>query len=86
MEPLLKEGNRVLINSLAYLFSKPKLGDIVAFQAESQRGRILLKKINKCLPNNQYFLVGTNKNDSLDSHQFGAIKQEKILGKYLAKY
>ena len=86
MAPLFKADDRVLINTLAYLFSKPKLGDIVAFQAESQRGNILLKKINTCLPNNQYFLVGVNKNDSLDSRQFGAIKREQILGKYLAKY
>ena len=86
MTPLFKGGDRVIINSFAYLFSKPKLGDIVAFQAENQRGRILLKKIDKRLPNSQYFLVGINKTDSLDSHQFGAIKREQILGKYLVTY
>ncbi len=86
MEPLLKEGDRVVINSLAYLFSKPKLGDVVAFQVEGQQGTVFLKKISKRLPNNRYFLVGVNKNDSLDSRQLGAITQEQILGKYLATY
>lgn len=86
MEPLLNAGDRIMINNLAYLFSKPKLGDIVAFQAENQRGYILLKKIDKCLPYNHYFLVGVNENDSLDSRQFGPIKRGQILGKYLATY
>jgi signal peptidase I len=86
MEPLFKEGDRIIINISAYLFSKPKPDDVVAFQTESQRGTILLKKIHKRLPNSQYFLVGVNKTDSLDSYQFGAIKQGQILGKYLATY
>jgi signal peptidase I len=86
MEPLFKEGDRIVINTFAYLFSKPKLDDVVAFQTESQRGTILLKKIDRYLGDGEYFVVGVNRNDSRDSRYFGAIKEGQILGKYLATY
>ena len=86
MEPLFKEGYKVLINSWAYLFTKPKLGDIVAFQAESQRGNILLKKIEIDLDESNYFVVGFNKSDSLDSRSLGPITRKEIIGKFLFTY
>jgi signal peptidase I len=86
MEPLFGEGDKVIINKLAYLFTKPKLGDVVAFKENTERGKILLKKIKRGSDNGQYFVVGANKNDSQDSRQFGPIAKSQILGKLLTAY
>ncbi len=34
----------------------------------------------------EIFVLGDNRNDSYDSHSYGAISQEAIIGKYLFKY
>lgn len=86
MQPLFNPGDKVIVNRLSYIFSSPKAGDIVAIRAEGQRGKILLKKINKTLSNNKYLVVGSNKSDSYDSDRFGPIQKNQILGKVLTKY
>ncbi|HEX7456163.1 MAG TPA: signal peptidase I [Candidatus Nanoarchaeia archaeon] len=86
MEPTFREGDRVLINTFAYLFSKPKPGDIIAFQLPSQRDKILLKRIEGVIGDNQYFIAGFNKVDSQDSRHFGPIHHKQVLGKFLTSY
>ena len=86
MEPLFKAGDRVVINRLAYLFSQPKPGDIVAVKHPKERNKILLKKIKKYAPNNTYFVVGENKSDSEDSRFFGKVGKNLIFGKVLFRY
>jgi signal peptidase I len=86
MEPLLNDGDKIIINKLAYLFTKPRLGDVVAFKENTERGKILLKKIERCLRGEKYFVVGTNKHDSQDSRQFGPITKSQILGRVLVAY
>ena len=86
MEPTFKDGDRVVINRLAYLFTQPKVGDIVAVQYPNQRDKILLKKIERHTPNNTYFVVGENKSDSEDSRSFGKINKSLIIGKFWFRY
>ena len=86
MEPLFKAGDQVVINRLAYLFSPPKPGDIVAVRHPEKRDIILLKKIEICTPNNTYYVVGENKSDSEDSCSFGKVGKNLIFGKVLFRY
>jgi len=86
MEPLFKAGDRVVINRLAYLFSKPKPGDLVAIEHPKERNKILLKKIKKIISEDQYFVVGTNPSDSCDSRSFGLVGKELIIGKVWFSY
>lgn len=81
MEPTFKNGERLWINRLAYLFFPPKEGDIVVF---SHNNKFLVKRVSK-VTKYRYFLSGDNKNDSLGSFSFGLIDKNKILGKVFNK-
>ena len=45
MDPILKNGDTVLVSRIPYLFNKPKINDIVAFKEKN--GGILIKRIKK---------------------------------------
>jgi len=85
MEPLFKEGDRIVINRWAYIFSKPTPGDFVTFEHPNKKGKVLLKKIKKVV-GDESLVTGINENDSEDSRRFGKIKGDKILGKVWFKY
>jgi hypothetical protein len=86
MEPIFMEGENVVVNTWSYLLGSPKVGDVVAVKNPLKEQEILLKRIEKILPGNKFFLVGANKKDSFDSRNFGPVDREFILGKVLLKY
>lgn len=86
MEPVAKPGDKVVISSLPYFFSKPKLGDLVAVNHPQKKGKILLKKIERVENNKTFYVAGINKNDSEDSRKFGPVERNQILGKVVFKY
>ncbi len=79
MKPALKEGDSVLVSILPYLFTSPKIGDIIAC-CKAHSKSILIKRIKK-IEGMQYFVQGDNLQDSLDSRKFGMIEKKSILGK-----
>ena len=82
MEPLIKNGNSVLVSGIIYWFKKPKIGDIVAVRKE---GKVFIKRITK-IKEKAYFLEGDNKQDSLDSRKFGYLLSKNIIGKVIYKF
>jgi len=81
MGPVIKNEEIVLVSNLIYWFKKPQIGDIVAFR---DGGKILIKRV-KNISKGKYFLEGDNKQDSLDSREFGLISKQEILGKVIYK-
>lgn len=82
MQPTVKDGTAVLVNRLAYLFKKPKIGDIVVLK----RQKYIIKRIaaiNPSADGEQVFVIGDNKKESVDSRHFGWIKKNNILGKVI---
>ena len=77
MQPILKNGDIVLVSNLLYLFKEPQINDIVAFKFNN---KIVVKRISQ-IKDKQYFLMGDNLNDSLDSRKIGFISRKNILGK-----
>lgn len=79
MEPLYKEGEVVWVFNWAYLFSNPKVDDVVVFQMES---KYLVKRVAQ-VSKKRINVVGDNEKDSLDSRKFGFINQAQIIGRVL---
>lgn len=84
MQPSLSEGDHILVNKWAYLFSRPKVGDVVVFKSINE-GKYILKRIQK-IATQGLIVRGDNKVDSADSSFFGIIKPEQVLGRFLTKY
>lgn len=76
MEPTLKEGQEILVSSLPYLFTGPKVGQIIAFK---QGDKFIVKRIKKVI-GDRLWVLGDNKNDSTD---FGWIERKRIIGKVI---
>ncbi len=77
MSPFLKPGNKVLISK----FGKIKIGDVVVFKINNIH---FIKRISE-IKNNQYFVLGDNKKESIDSRKFGWIEKKDIIGKMIYK-
>lgn len=79
MLPTLKPGQDVLVFNWAYIFSKPKKGDIVVFKFN---GREIIKRV-QMYHGRGIFVMGDNKRYSTDSRSFGPIDKSKIIGKVI---
>lgn len=77
MLPTLKMGQDVLVFNCAYIFSKPKVGDIVVVKVN---GEEMVKRLHK-VDDRTVNVKGDNEEDSLDSKNFGSIKVSDIIGK-----
>lgn len=82
MEPTFKNGDKILITYMFYLFKSPQINDIVVFK--DQENKIFVKRIIN-IKQNRYIVLGDNKKDSLDSRNFGEIQRDQILGKFIYK-
>jgi len=78
MMPTLSPGEKVLVSTLPYLFSSPKVGDIVVFKYKS---KFMIKRITK-IGKDLYEVSGENKNDSL---KIPGLKRNDILGKVIRR-
>lgn len=76
--PTLNPNDKVLVSSIPYYISPPKVGDIVVIKFEK---KFLIKKISK-IKNGRYLVEGENKNDSL---KIGKIERSDIVGKVIRK-
>lgn len=81
MLPIYKHGDTVFVSSLPYLFSAPKIDDIVVC-LDPRDKRILIKRIKK-VKDNKYFIAGDNQLESTDSKSFGMINKSNILAKVI---
>ena len=81
MEPFLLNSQTVLASSIPFIFSKPKVGDVVVFKVGD---RIYIKRVKE-IKNQKFFLVGDNNRDSFDSKKIGWINKEDIIGKVILK-
>lgn len=79
MLPTLKPGQDVFVFCWAYLWSKPKVGDMVAIKVEDKE---MIKRVQK-VHDREYFVMGDNKKKSTDSREFGPIKKSQIIGKVI---
>ncbi len=79
--PEYKEGDFVFISKVPLFFFPLKPGDIVVFR-QPVFG-VMIKMIEKLIPDeDRIYVIGTNEN-SVDSRRFGAIRKSDLLGKVI---
>ncbi|KKQ15690.1 hypothetical protein A3E66_05425 [Candidatus Daviesbacteria bacterium RIFCSPHIGHO2_12_FULL_37_16] len=76
MVPTLNPGQFVIASFLPYLFSPPKVNDLIIFKSDK---KFIIKRIIK-VESEKYKVEGDN---TLDSKDFGEVDRSKILGKVL---
>ena len=117
MEPGFHEGERLLVNKIAYHFGDPKRGDVIILHPPSNLKSVFIKriialpgdtvevkegavyvngtKLNETyikepidytlsvrkIPENEYFVLGDNRNIANDSHRGWTLPRENIVGK-----
>ena len=81
MEPVLKAGDYIVVNKLAYAFSNPSKGDIIVMKHPKEKDRFLVKRIELVTKSKKLYVIGDNKNYSQDSRHFGPIVKNLIIGK-----
>ena len=84
MKPTLSEGDTVLVSGFSYFFKKPKIGDLIVLKKDMY----IIKRITKANPSingDKFFVQGDNKNESIDSRDFGWVSGKEILGKVILK-
>lgn len=84
MQPFLNEGDRVVVFRWAYIFSRPKVGDVVVFR-HSDRNEYI-KRISAAAEKNEFVVAGDNKRDSMDSRKHGHVQRKAVIGKVIMKY
>ena len=76
MLPTLKPGDRVIVSSLPYFFSKPRAGDVIVFRYNK---KMMIKRIKK-IENKKIFVEGDSNRDSLKIEPIG---RNQILGRVI---
>lgn len=81
MQPTLKPGSLVFIDEFAYIHSLPAPQDIAVARHPYQRHLRIIKRIQAVDMDGRCFLISENPQEGTDSHTFGAIRIENIIGK-----
>ena len=81
MQPGVSEGSRVVVSNWAYLFSQPKVGDVVVFSVND--GKSYVKRITASANEKEFVVEGDNKSDS---KKLSTVTRKEIIGKVVAKY
>jgi signal peptidase I len=120
MEPHIRSGEYVLINTFAYRFGSPGRGEIVAFRHEDDTREVFIKRVvglpgdrilidrgkvyvngtrleepyvkdaddrsfaEVVVPPGSVYVLGDNRANSEDSRTFGAVGDDRLMGRAVA--
>ena len=81
MLPTLEDGDAVLINPRA----KFETGDVVLANHPLKQSIKMLRRIEEISADGKFHLTGDNREESSDSHTFGSVSVDHILGKVVCR-
>ncbi len=100
MAPVVIKGDRVFADKTAYTRTAPKKGDIILLVYPDDRSKILIRRIEgmpgdvitlmngkeEQVPHGMIYVLGDNKERSVDSREFGFIPLRDVIGKVRQVY
>lgn len=90
MVPTFHDGDYLIINEIGYRFEEPKRDDVVVFRYPKNPSQFYIKRIaylpgetinDTNLGEDEYYVLGDNKNASSDSRYWGPVKKNLIIGR-----
>ncbi|HEY4504381.1 MAG TPA: signal peptidase I [Candidatus Paceibacterota bacterium] len=94
MVPTFQNGDYLIVDEISYHFNEPKRGDVIIFKYPKDTSKYFIKRVEgmpgdivdgKKLPDNQYFVLGDNRNASSDSRIWGSVPRRNIVGRPLVR-
>ncbi len=80
LEPDFQDGDFVVVSKIPFAFRSARRGDVVAFRMPPYG--TLIKRVEYLTPAGELFVLG-NHPASVDSIQFGPVRQQDVLGKVI---
>ncbi len=95
MNPVVLKGDRVFADKTAYRHMPPHKGDIIVFVYPDDRSKIFIRRIEglpgevialtngrkEQVPHGMIYVLGDNKEHSVDSNEFGFVPLRDVIGK-----
>ena len=85
MAPTLVPGEYLLLDTLAYRFGEPEVGDVVLATNALRPGVRMIKRVAE-VRSDGLWLLGDNEVRSTDSRTFGAFARDDVVAKAWAVY
>jgi signal peptidase I len=95
MAPALLSGERLLLDRLAYVRDRPRIGDIVLVAHPLRPQLRMVKRLagvpgdttgGRTLARGEYWVLGDNTDGSTDSREFGPVRRRDLLGRAWIRY
>lgn len=90
MEPNFKNSDYLIVDQISFRFREPKNGEVVIFRYPNNPSQFYIKRIagipgenmgNITLKEDEYFVLGDNREHSSDSRHWGTLKRKFIVGR-----
>jgi len=94
MVPNFHNGDYLIIDEITYQFRKPEIGEVIVFHYPKNPSEFFIKRIEglpgdtvngKILAADEYYVLGDNRSESLDSRYWGPVKSNLIVGRAILR-